>query len=114
MQDYSFSAGENDIENINYLYYSDNEEEKNKIEKIKNKYLNKKHFLKNDFFIYLNEQEIDAKLKLLKENIIFKTPFKLKESYDNFNIEINYEKILSRFRQELYKKYDLNPKKYFS
>ena len=110
---YSFSAGENDIENINYLYYSDNEEEKNKIEKIKNKYLNKKHFLKNDFFIYLNEQEIDAKLKLLKENINFKTPFKLKESYDNFNIEINYEKILSRFRQELFKKYDLNPKKYF-
>ena len=114
---YSFSAGENEIENINYLYYSDNEEKKNKIEKNKNKFImnenkNENHFLKNDFFIYLNEHEIDGKLKLLKENINFKKPFKLKESYDNF--DINYEKVLSRFRQELHKKYKLNPRNIIS
>ena len=116
---YSFSAGENDIENINYLYYSDDEEKKNIIEKDKNNYLNininnnnNNYSLKNDFFLYLNEREIGEKLKSLKNNLYYKTPFKLKESYDNFTI--NFEKLLSRFRQEVKEKYGLNQKNFNS
>lgn len=109
---YSFSAGENEIENINYLYYSDDEEKKNQIEKDKKNYINKDHCLKNDFFLYLNEREIGDKLKSLKSNLYYTTPFKLKESYDNFRI--SFEKLLSRFRQEVKQKYGLNPKNFNS
>ena len=108
---YSFSAGENDIENINYLYYSDDEIKKNKIVNDKDNYLNKGHFLKNDFFLYLNERE-EEKLKSLKKRLYYKTPFKLKESYDNFTI--SFEKLLSRFRQEIKEKYGLNPQNFNS
>ena len=107
---YSFSAGENEIDNINYLYYSDDEEKKNQIEKDKNCYINKEGCLKNDFFLYLNEREIGDKLKSLKSNLYFKTPFKLKESYDNFRI--SFEKLLSKFRQEVKQKFGLNPKNF--
>ena len=107
---YSFSAGENNIENINYMYYSDDEEKRNKIEKEKNNYLNINDSLKNDFFLYLNEVEAYRKLKPLEDNLNFKTPFKLKESYDNFKID--FRLLLSRFGKEMQKKYGLNPKNF--
>ena len=107
---YSFSAGENEIENIEYIYYSDNEEKKEKLEK--DNHLNKDYILKNDFFINLVENDINKKLKPLEDNLNYKTTFNLKESYDNFTID--FRKLLSRFRQELYKKYGLNPKNFNS
>jgi hypothetical protein len=66
---YSFSAGENEIENINYFYYSDDEEKKSVINKDIKNYLNNKNFLKNDFFLYLNERETNDKLEQLEVEI---------------------------------------------
>ena len=106
---YSFSNGEDDIENINYIYYSDDEEKKKIINKEKNKYI-KNNSIKNDFFLYLHEREINAKLTSLKENLNYDKSFNLKESYDNFSI--NFEKLISRFGQEVKKKYGLNPKNF--
>ena len=107
---YSFSAGENDIENINYICYSDDEEKKDKIIKDKNKEIYNQYIFKNDFFLYLNNNELCEKLKSLKQNLNYKTPFKLKESYDNF--KVNFEKLLYKFSKELKKKYGLNPKNF--
>ena len=109
---YSFSAGENDIENYNYFYYSEDEEKKNVINKDIKNYLDNKKFLKNDFFLYLNERETNEKLELLEDNLNYKKTFKLKESYDSFTI--NFQKLLSRFSQELKKKYGLNPNNFNS
>ena len=109
---YSFSAGENDIENYNYFYYSEDEEKKNVINKDIKNYLDNKKFLKNDFFLYLNERETNEKLELLEDNLNYKKTFKLKESYDSFSI--NFQKLLSRFSQELKKKYGLNPNNFNS
>ena len=109
---YSFSAGENEIENINYFYYSDDEEKKSVINKDITNYLNNKNFLKNDFFLYLNERETNDKLEQLEDNLNYKNTFSLKESYDSFRI--NFQKLLSRFSQELKQKYGLNPKNFNS
>ena len=109
---YSFSAGENEIENINYFYYSDDEEKKRVINKDIKNYLNNKNFLKNDFFLYLNDRETNGKLEQLNDNLNYKNTFSLKESYDSF--KINFQKLLSRFSQELKKKYGLNPKNFNS
>ena len=106
---YSFSNGEDDIENINYIYYSEDEEKKKVINKEKNKYI-KNNSIKNDFFLYLHEREINAKLTSLKENLNYDKSFNLKESYDNFSIDL--EKLISRFGQEVKKKYGLNPKNF--
>ena len=109
---YSFSSGENDLENINYIYYSDNEEKKSEIDKNINNYINNKKFLKNDFFLYLTEREINEKLSLLEDNLNYKKTFNLRESYDSFTI--NFQNLLSRFSYELKKKYGLNPNNFNS
>ena len=83
---YSFSNGEDDIENINYIYYSEDEEKKKAINKEKNKYI-KNNSIKNDFFLYLHEREIKEKLGSLKNNLNYDDSFNLKESYDNLNYE---------------------------
>ena len=106
---YSFSNGEDDIENINYIYYSEDEEKKKAINKEKNKYI-KNNSIKNDFFLYLHEREIKEKLGSLKNNLNYDDSFNLKESYDNFSI--NFDKLISRFGQEIKKKYGLNPKNF--
>lgn len=105
---YSFSSGENEIENIKYVYYSDNEEKKEEI----NKKIFDKCFLKNDFYLLTNESDVDKKLKLLKNSLNYKSSFKLKESYDKY--KISFEKILNRFRNDIHKKYSLNPKNFNS
>ena len=55
---------------------------------------------------------IDKKLKLLKNSLNYKSSFKLKESYDKY--KISFEKILNRFRNDIHKKYSLNPKNFNS
>ena len=99
---YSFSSGENEIINNNYIYYSDDEERKNEAYKD----IEKNCILKNDFYIYITKKDVNQKIKNLKKKLNFNTPFNLRESYNNH--KVSFEKLLNRYRKELNKKYGLN------
>jgi hypothetical protein len=99
---YSFSLGENEIETNYYVFYSDNEDRKNKA--IKG--INKNCFLKNDFFLYINQAGDFKRIKKLNEKLKFKNPFILEENYRNYKID--FDKVLNRYKKELSKKYGIN------
>ena len=99
---YSFALGENEIESIDYIYYSENEEKKNKAyEDIYNNC-----FFKNDFYIYINEKGINEKIKALKNKLNFNKFFDLRKSYNKFNP--NFNTLLDRYKKELSKKLGIN------
>ena len=100
---YSFSSGENEIETNNYIYYSDDEERKNKA----CKEIEDNCLFKNDFYIYINEKRINEKIKNLKTKLNFKKHFNLKESYDNYHI--SFDKLINRYKKELSKKLGIKP-----
>ena len=99
---YSFSLGENEMESIDYIYYSENEEKKNKTyEDIYNNC-----FFKNDFYIYINEKGINEKIKALKNKLNFNKFFDLRKSYNKFNP--NFNTLLDRYKKELSKNLGIN------
>ena len=99
---YSFANGENDIENKEYLYYSDNES--NKKEK-SDKIIKNCHF-KNDFFLYLNNNVCNNSFNRLQKKLNFANNFDLRESYLKF--EANIDKMINRFKKEIQKKLQIN------
>ena len=103
---YSFGEGENQIENEEYIAYSDNEERK---AFIKNNILNNCYF-KNDFFLYINEKNTRNKISELKTKLKYDKPFDLRESYNKFIF--NFDKIIERYKKEVQKQLKINPKIY--
>ena len=105
---YSFSNGEDELENEDYIIYSDNEVRKESIEKniLKNCYL------KNDFFLYINNQTIEKKVRELKSKLKYNKPFDLRESYKKFSF--NFDKLLERYKKEIQSQLKINPKIYIS
>ena len=99
---YSFSSGEDEIKINYYAYYSDNEDRKNKA--IKG--IDKNCFLKNDFFLYINQKSDFKRIKKLNEQLKFTKPFNLEENYRNYKID--FDKVLNRYKKELSKKYGIN------
>ena len=101
---YSFAEGEDDIENVDYIMYSDNEERKQSIEKnIVNNCI-----LKNDFFLLSNEKEIKDKTSILKQKFNFVRAYNLREQYKKQ--DENLENLLCRYRKEIYQQLKINPK----
>lgn len=103
---YSFADGENDLEHENFIVYSDNEERKSSKEKkiIKNCYL------KNDFFLYLNERSTKKKICELEKKLKYNKSFDIRESYEKYNF--NFDKIIERYKKEIQKELKINPKIY--
>ena len=101
---YSFAEGENNIENIDYVNYSDDEERK----KSEEKKILKNCCLKNDFFLYLNEKDIKRRINELNKNLKFNKTCNLKTNYKNF--EPNFEKLLKRYKKEIYHQLKIDPK----
>jgi len=99
---YSFASGENEIKENNYVFYSDNEDRKNKA--IKG--IHKNCFLKHDFFLYINQKGDFKKIKKLNEKLKFKKPFNLEENYRNYKFD--FDKVLNRYKKELSKKYGID------
>lgn len=99
---YSFSSGEDQIKTNYYVYYSDNEDRKNKA--IKG--ISKNCFFKNDFFLYINQKGDAKRIKKLSEKLKFKKPLNLEENYLNYKID--FDKVLNRYKKELSKKYGIN------
>ena len=90
----SFANGENEIEQIEYEMYSEDEEKKKKIfKKIK-----KKCVLRNDFFLYLNNEITDKKISKLKKQLIYTKPVDIEKEYKEFKCDNN--KIFERFKKE--------------
>ena len=101
---YSFAEGEDDIENVDYIMYSDNEERKQSIEKN----IVKNCILKNDFFLLSNEKEIKEKTSKLKQKFKFVKSYNLRDQYKNQ--DENLENLLRRYRKEIYQQLKINPK----
>ena len=101
---YSFSDGENHLENIDYITYSDDEERK----KSKEKKILKNCYLKNDFFLYLNDNDIKKRTLELKKNLNFTETYNLKTHYKNYNP--NFDCLLQRYKNEIYQQLKINPK----
>ena len=101
---YSFAEGENHVENVDYTIYSDDEERK----KSKEKNILKNCCLKNDFFLYLNENDIKKRISDLKKNLKFTETYNLKTHYEKY--QPNFEKILERYKKEIYQQLEINPK----
>jgi hypothetical protein len=103
---YSYTEGEIDIINEEYIIYSDNEQRKGSIETkiIKNCYL------KNDFFLYLNKRNTEKKIYELKKRLKYDKPFDLRESYKKF--ECNFDAILEKYKKYVQKLLKINPKIY--
>ena len=100
---YSFTEGEDLIQNIDYITYSDDEERK----KSKEKKILKNCYLKNDFFLYLNENDIKKRTSELKKNLNFTETYKLNINYKKFNP--NFDSLLQRYKNEIYKQLKINP-----
>ena len=105
---YSYAEGENKIEYKDYVIYSDDEERQSETRK---KILNQ-CYLKNDFFLYLNEKNTEKKVSELKSKLKFDKPFDLRESYKQFNV--NFEKLIERYKKEIQKQLNINPKIYIT
>ena len=105
---YSYAEGENKIEYKDYVIYSDDDERKTEVKK---KILND-CYLKNDFFLYLNDKNTSKKVSELKSKLKFDKPFDLRESYKQFNV--NFDKLLERYKKEIQKKLRINPKIYIT
>jgi len=103
---YSFADGENDLENENFIVYSDNEERKSS----KEKKIIKHCYLKNDFFLYLNEKSTKKKINKLEQKLKYNKPFDIRESYENFNF--NFDEIIEKYKKEIQKELKINPKVY--
>ena len=101
---YSFADGENNIENIDYIIYSDDEERKES----KGKKILKNCYLKNDFFLYLNENDINKKTIELKKNLNFTASYNLRENFKKFNP--SFESLLQRYKKEIYHQLKIDPK----
>ena len=100
---YSFAEGENYLENVDYVIYSDDEERK----KSKGKKILKNCYLKNDFFLYLNEKDIKKRTDELKKNLSFTDTYNIKTNYIKF--KPNFDNLLTRYKKEFYKKLKINP-----
>ena len=100
---YSFAEGENYLENVDYVIYSDDEERK----KSKEKKIFKNCYLKNDFFLYLNENDIKKRTNELKKNLNFTDTYNLKTNYMKF--KPNFDNLLERYKKEIYKQLKINP-----
>ena len=101
---YSFAEGENYLENVDYVIYSDDEERK----KSKGKKILKNCYLKNDFFLYLNENDIKKRTQELKKNLNFTDTYNLKTNYMKF--KPNFDNLLARYKKEIYQQLNINPK----
>ena len=100
---YSFADGESHIENVDYVIYSDDEERK----KSKEKKILKNCYLKNDFFLYLNEKDIKNRTFELKKNLNFKETYNLNTNYKKYNP--NFDSLLLRYKKEIYQQLKINP-----
>ena len=90
----SFANGENEIEQIEYEMYSDDEEKKKKIEKkIKSQCV-----LKNDFFLFLNNESTEKKISRLKKKLKYTKPVDIEKEYKEFKCDNN--KLFERFKKE--------------
>ena len=103
---YSFAEGENNLEYEEFICYSDDEERKSAIDK---NILNN-CYLKNDFFLYINNKNTDKKISELKSKLKYDEPFDLRESYKKFTY--NFEKLLEKYKKEIQKQLRINPKIY--
>ena len=101
---YSFAEGENYLENVDYVIYSDDEERR----KSKEKKILKNCYLKNDFFLYLNENDIKKRTQELKKNLNFTDTYNLKTNYMKF--KPNFDNLLARYKKEIYQQLNINPK----
>ena len=103
---YSFADGENDLEHENFIVYSDNEERKSSKEK---KIMN--HcYLKNDFFLYLNERSTKKQIRKLEKKLKYNKSFDIRKSYEKFNF--NFDEIIKRYKKEMQKELKIDPKIY--
>ena len=103
---YSFADGENDLEHENFIVYSDNEERKSSKEK---KIMN--HcYLKNDFFLYLNERSTNKQISKLEKKLKYNKIFDIRKSYEK--CKFNYDEIIERYKKEIQKELKINPKIY--
>ena len=101
---YSFADGEDDIENVDYIIYSDDEERK----KSMGKKILKNCYLKNDFFLYLNENDVKKKTTELKKNLNFTSSYNLRENFKKFNP--NFDSLLQRYKKEIHRQLKVDPK----
>lgn len=90
----SFANGENEIEQIEYEMYSDDEEKKKMIlKKIKRHCV-----LKHDFFLYLNDESTEKKILKLKKQLKYTNPVDIEKEYREFKCDNN--KLYERFKKE--------------
>ena len=101
---YSFAEGENYIENVDYVNYSDDEERK----KSREKNILKNCCLKNDFFLYINDKDTKTRINNLKKKLKFTETYNLKSNYKKY--ETNFEKLLEKYKKEIYHQLKINPK----
>jgi len=103
---YSFADGENDLEHENFIIYSDNEERKLS----KEKKIMKHCYLKNDFFLYLNERSTKKQISKLEKKLKYNKSFDIRENYKKS--KFNFDKIIKRYQKEIQKELRINPKIY--
>ena len=101
---YSFADGENNLENADYIIYSDDEGRK----KSKEKKILKYCYRKNDFFLYLNENDLNKRTLELKKNLKFTETYNLKKNYKKF--DPSFETLLKRYKSEIFQQMKINPK----
>ena len=88
----SFSNGENEIEQIEFITYSDNEEKKTQfIKKIEENCI-----LKNDFFLYLNDKSTEKEISDLRKQLKYTSPVDIEKEYKTFKCDFN--KVFERFK----------------
>ena len=101
---YSFAEGENNIENVDYVIYSDDEDRK----KSKEKDILNNCYLKNDFFLYINENDIKKKTSELKKNLTFTETYNLRQHYKEYKPD--FDNLLEKYKKEIYHQLRINPK----
>ena len=101
---YSFAEGENNIENVDYVIYSDDEDRK----KSKEKDILNNRYLKNDFFLYINENDIKKKTSELKKNLTFTETYNLRKHYKEYKPD--FDNLLEKYKKEIYHQLRINPK----